>query len=164
MYRVTLNRVRCFNTQPPEGGCLPFNICCSVHNEFQHTATRRWLPTTHCRLCCVQQFQHTATRRWLLRTMQKVQPIFGCFNTQPPEGGCQQRAGASVIQTSFNTQPPEGGCDRTFRCSPEVSSFNTQPPEGGCFLLFSLIYLAITVSTHSHPKVAATTFCGKLCQ
>ncbi len=35
-----------------------------------------------------------------------------------------------------------------------MPSFNTQPPEGGCG--FSDRYwLSVSVSTHSHPKVAA---------
>ena len=99
-----------FNTQPPEGGCLPtnhrmqsikrvsthshpkvaaresydkvFRIDVSTHShpkvaapverrafwqaEFQHTATRRWLPLLRYpvkNIAC--SFQHTATRRWL---------------------------------------------------------------------------------------------------
>ena len=33
-------------------------------------------------------FQHTATRRWLLPLMPPHRSGMGCFNTQPPEGGC----------------------------------------------------------------------------
>ena len=32
----------------------------------------------------------------------------------------------------FNTQPPEGGCERATRTDKGVSRFNTQPPEGSC--------------------------------
>ena len=62
----TSKRDRCFNTQPPEGGC---NESC--------------IP-----FCFMPAFQHTAARRRL----QSVSPFtaFGGFrfNTQPPEGGC----------------------------------------------------------------------------
>ncbi len=56
----------CFNTQPPEGGCLRNIMIQHKKRLFQHTATRRWLP-----------YQ----RAFLYR------PHYG-FNTQPPEGGC----------------------------------------------------------------------------
>ena len=39
-------RIYCsFNTQPPEGGCAYFAIFISPTAVFQHTATRRWLPS-----------------------------------------------------------------------------------------------------------------------
>ena len=78
-----------------------------------------------------QMFQHTATRRWLQNTL-KNQPSRMCFNTQPPEGGCPCLRKQNRENTSFNTQPPEGGCVVAGR-----------PGTGK------------TVSTHSHPKVAA---------
>ena len=31
----------------------------------------------------------------------------------------------------FNTQPPEGGCDDVAAIAAHYDSFNTQPPEGG---------------------------------
>ena len=121
-----------FNTQPPEGGCLAAD---------------------HSRL---------ASRG---------------FNTQPPEGGCAPFQSLLEKSDSFNTQPPEGGCS-TFTLS--ISSFfcfNTQPPEGGCgsavmwrqkaklfqhtatrrWLLCCVRKhrFIFSVSTHSHPKVAA---------
>ena len=34
-----------FNTQPPEGGCVFIKTSKLAYNVFQHTATRRWLPT-----------------------------------------------------------------------------------------------------------------------
>ena len=38
-----LARPSCFNTQPPEGGCLVYQHDCIYNPLFQHTATRRWL-------------------------------------------------------------------------------------------------------------------------
>ena len=34
----------------------------------------------------------------------------GCFNTQPPEGGCLAKGVIINAVKGFNTQPPEGGC------------------------------------------------------
>ena len=39
---------RCFNTQPPEGGCFFYFLCALKNTWFQHTATRRWLPAREC--------------------------------------------------------------------------------------------------------------------
>ena len=99
-----------FNTQPPEGGCVPNPPRQSWHRWFQHTAARRRLPrfraqlgtgaavSTHSRpkaaanlRCSVniikQTFQHTAARRRLLSRHPPT--LHGqSFNTQPPEGGC----------------------------------------------------------------------------
>ena len=59
--------IRCFNTQPPEGGCALIGIHRPIQAQFQHTATRRWL-----------------------RSVKDIEVRVGGFNTQPPEGGCQQ--------------------------------------------------------------------------
>ena len=39
---------------------------------------------------------------------------FGCFNTQPPEGGWKQSMINITQILCFNTQPPEGGWYRSF--------------------------------------------------
>ena len=57
-----------------------------------------------------------------------------CFNTQPPEGGCYGDLGLIYGAVGFNTQPPEGGC--------AIHRKDGKPDA--------------IVSTHSHPKVAAT--------
>ena len=36
--------------------------------------------------------------------------------------------------------------------------FNTQPPEGGCLNKLEEMDSRLTVSTHSHPKVAAPVY------
>ena len=77
------------------------------------------------------------------------------FNTQPHEGGCQQRPPKNLHINRFNTQPHEGGCLTLTEQQEEfvdvsthsrtkaaafatanfqffVKSFNTQPHEGGC--------------------------------
>ena len=40
---LACNNLYGFNTQPPEGGCQPFNVMKVLVSLFQHTATRRWL-------------------------------------------------------------------------------------------------------------------------
>ena len=55
-------------------------------------------------------FQHTAARRRLLIFFYIDFQLF-CFNTQPPEGGCDGQAFLVGRTFGFNTQPPEGGCN-----------------------------------------------------
>ena len=54
----------------------------------------------------------------------------------------------------FNTQPPEGGCFFTLSVIALTPRFNTQPPEGGCIQKRRLKFDG-NVSTHSRPKAAA---------
>ena len=56
---------------------------------------------------------------------------YGCFNTQPPEGGCEHQLVMNENISCFNTQPPEGGCHARHRPKCATICFNTQPPEGG---------------------------------
>ena len=58
----------CFNTQPPEGGCGDQFLPILIARLFQHTATRRWLPSMRLVFSIPCRFQHTATRRWLPHT------------------------------------------------------------------------------------------------
>ena len=125
-------RNRRFNTQPPEGGCAMLHAGRLHGREFQHTATRRWLRVGLRIFFLLPMFQHTATRRWLLKTRKGRFASCG-FNTQPPEGGCKRPRWLIDSWRSFNTQPPEGGCRRS----------TTHPSKR-------------KVSTHSHPKVAAS--------
>ena len=168
----------CFNTQPPEGGCVTTLIVSTIVSPFQHTATRRWLLSSFEDCISVTMFQHTATRRWLRAFGLSSQAIFS-FNTQPPEGGCfhltmrkyfnymvsthsHPKVAANRLYSSlcsilvsthshpkvaalplffspvlvgcFNTQPPEGGCQVVKLILLNCNCFNTQPPEGGCSL------------------------------
>ena len=59
------NYLFCFNTQPPEGGCVVFVLFFRIKKLFQHTATRRWLLGSR-----------------------SIKLLLCGFNTQPPEGGC----------------------------------------------------------------------------
>ena len=146
---------------------------------FQHTATRRWLLNSPFGSSFKKLFQHTATRRWLPMSIYTPIIRYGCFNTQPPEGGCLRITSFSTAHDCFNTQPPEGGCfhkiSKTLRGNQfqhtatrrwllsthkpsaiELHCFNTQPPEGGCALRINAFWVLL-VSTHSHPKVAASS-------
>ena len=120
------------------------------------------------------QFQHTAARRrlvtWTLHGFRH-----GCFNTQPPEGGCSmtvklismhlpfQHTAARrrlwmaktkrKIDNGFNTQPPEGGCTTTQRH--DLAGYMFQHTAARRRLDEGLMgAAACIVSTHSRPKAA----------
>ena len=112
----------CFNTQPPEGGCVTTLIVSTIVSPFQHTATRRWLLSSFEDCISVTMFQHTATRRWLRAFGLSSQAIFS-FNTQPPEGGCASVFRSIAVWNGFNTQPPEGGCPFTRSVNDFASRF-----------------------------------------
>ena len=85
-------------------------------------------------------FQHTAARRRLLHGNKFEIIRYLCFNTQPPEGGCNCNITLSFKHRSFNTQPPEGGCIAEYWEKDGI----------------------IIVSTHSRPKAAAVS-CWAFC-
>ena len=103
-----------------------------------------------------------------------------CFNTQPPEGGCNlellEKIHKPLVSTHSHPKVAAsalvnlGGFLRGFQhtatrrwlpswssSSSITASFNTQPPEGGCMVCVCFAVLVVVVSTHSHPKVAAQT-------
>ena len=111
IYRQSGHRVSSgFNTQPPEGGCFGSRRQPRLRKRFQHTATRRWLPSG-CTALRVKKSVSTHSHPKVAATTTPSFPgsIRG-FNTQPPEGGCSKGFGALPTTNCFNTQPPEGGC------------------------------------------------------
>ena len=122
----------CFNTQPPEGGCWHFHCFylpisgfntqppeggCNIYSDleielikFQHTATRRWLPSAG---GAANYYAQVSTHSHPKVAAHQIFLIFvyiQSFNTQPPEGGCGSFLIGNSHYVSFNTQPPEGGC------------------------------------------------------
>ena len=124
---------------------------------FQHTATRRWLPKTappiafnqavsthsHPKVAAngdvivlggLAEFQHTATRRWLQQIPRKECQRRRGFNTQPPEGGCVAISWSIMVHPMFQHTA-------TRRWLQNVNLSRNDKHK---------------VSTHSHPKVAAS--------
>ena len=121
---------------------------------FQHTAARRRLGddrhaiwsgdnvSTHSRLKTAAPPPQNRRDRPSVSTHSRLKAAasgkqhnghcLNCFNTQPPEGGCQTASRHRQDGARFNTQPPEGGCAHRLRADLKAVCFNTQPPEGGC--------------------------------
>ena len=124
---------RSFNTQPPEGGCLVDSFILLANCLFQHTAARRRLLAFQSAQTLVYSVS-THSRPKAAATPPKyfLSDRAHGFNTQPPEGGCLCAQPAQITAACFNTQPPEGGCQENGANLWAASCFNTQPPEGGC--------------------------------
>ena len=129
-----LHPAPCFNTQPPEGGCLVSAATVCAVSRFQHTAARRRLHACGFSDQSTKDvFQHTAARRRLpcvdltLETQQ-------CFNTQPPEGG---RPAAPLKNRH--------GC-----------RFQHTAARRRLLSWIARIRAGCAVSTHSRPKAAAS--------
>ena len=163
----------CFNTQPPEGGWQHSAVSAHIFGVSTHSRPKAaGCPPISSNPAL---FQHTAARRRLVdrRRLGGNEPcvsthsrpkaagilfvsvyyLYGCFNTQPPEGGwvdefliqqhnqvsthsrpkaaglSRQRIGQ--LYNCFNTQPPEGGWLFRRAIHAFFDCFNTQPPEGG---------------------------------
>ena len=144
----------CFNTQPPEGGCVYIFKQNRSYPMFQHTAARRRLHDIGYKVKNRVEFQHTAARRRLHLDTKFVINLYPCFNTQPPEGGCDTLCYArlSIVVSTHSRPKAAAGCSQFIEALCLVSthsrpkaaalipsnvvnlltSFNTQPPEGGC--------------------------------
>ena len=98
-------------------------------------------------------FQHTAARRRLVGKGRFYGQRWG-FNTQPPEGGCQDGTTGGSGGSGFNTQPPEGGCARNYRKKVRRIVSTHSRPKAAEFGRDGFAHFG-EVSTHSRPKAAA---------
>ena len=142
---------------------------------FQHTATRRWLVSFNLVMKGHIMFQHTATRRWLgfgvdddavravsTHSHPKVaggcrrRPVsrWGCFNTQPPEGGwgLQYLTLRTLDAVSTHSHPKVAGSIKPPTQRGKHVSTHSHPKVAGA--VQQLGDIGLLVSTHSHPKVA----------
>ena len=127
----------CFNTQPPEGGWMPFEHQSVIILKFQHTAARRRLEILLCRTHWSLMFQHTAARR-RLETNRYIGNLMVSFNTQPPEGGWLCTSSLACIMKMFQHTAARRRLVHTSL----------------------LLHQLVQVSTHSRPKAAGSEIFG----
>ena len=86
--------------------------------KFQHTATRRWLlHLSPKRPPRIKRFQHTATRRWLLWFTPTTQASQKVSTHSHPKVAAERLHRLAGKKIGFNTQPPEGGCNNNAKFS-----------------------------------------------
>ena len=121
---------------------------------FQHTATRRWLPSLSSIAVSGSRFQHTATRRWLLgHEWGMVRETNVSTHSHPKVAAYPQQKRSFNMWVSTHSHPKvaattihalENPNEVSTHSHPKVAAsrsalsiglqtcFNTQPPEGGC--------------------------------
>ena len=126
--------------------------------RFQHTATRRWLVMPVYSQQQQQWFQHTATRRWLgiPNVTAKACPVVSTHSHPKVAGYRPDLTILDDIEFQHTATRRWLGLNLIDWCG-RIISFNTQPPEGGWGSVLSAHVSAVSVSTHSHPKVAGDT-------
>ena len=146
----------CFNTQPPEGGCIPARSPAQSCRSFNTQPPEGGCLVDSFILLANCLFQHTAARRRLL-AFQSAQTLVYSVSThsRPKAAATPPKYFLSDRAHGFNTQPPEGGCLCAQPAQITAACFNTQPPEGGCPCTTLSPQLLLHVSTHSRPKAAA---------
>ena len=125
----------------------------------------------------VKMFQHTATRRWLRGiVLGSLDPIIVSTHSHPKVAAALIPSILSMLKVSTHSHP-KVAANANFLYYQPIQRFNTQPPEGGGIKrdlvtdvtvkfqhtatrrwlpILNLDGLQeLTVSTHSHPKVAA---------
>ena len=144
----------CFNTQPPEGGCIG-----PVGGWLSDEVSTRSRPKAAVALCpngfSFKMFQHAAARR---RLEAKVTPnaTKSLFQHAAARRRLKVRGNGKSGKRSFNTQPPEGGClqHKLAACTHGVST-RSRPkaaaPEQ------PRPHQTAAVSTRSRPKAAGFT-------
>ena len=148
------NTSKCFNSQPPEGGCVLIEQTARTGIMFQLTAARRRLPVEVSIFTTVFTFQLTAARRRLPLALAKVIEQEG-FNSQPPEGGCARenlgRVGNAAVST--HSRPKAAALTEGKAHVYGHVSTHSRPKAAAGELKITLD--DFNVSTHSRPKAAA---------
>ena len=122
-----------FNTQPPEGGCLSF---VSAPNHVGVSTP------SHPKVAACRDVGFFIQHGVSTHSHPKV-AASGVRLTLPTRHRFQHTATRRWLRLL---------CDYP----QAIICFNTQPPEGGCFRCSCSKLFVLFVSTHSHPKVAAT--------
>ena len=80
-----------FNTQPPEGGCWTERVS-QIERDFvsTHSRPKAAANTNQPKIRRLYVSTHSRPKAAALNTISSVLALF-CFNTQPPEGGCQYK-------------------------------------------------------------------------
>ena len=144
--------IRCFNTQPPEGGWEDSSSTfatdiVSTHSRPKAAGFFKSMGQTFIQVSTHSRPKAAGICAWIPYI------CFCCFNTQPPEGGWRY---AKAVLSALELFQHTAARRRLARRKPSQTtdrSFNTQPPEGG-WLLQKINLRPKTVSTHSRPKAA----------
>ena len=127
---------RCFNTQPPEGGCP-----CLSTTHLRNLSFNTQPPEGGCVLNSINSL------------------ISSCFNTQPPEGGCSEICDMLDLMGEFQHTAARRRLHTTFHHLPVYHDVSTHSRPKAAALTIPAGQWYVHVSTHSRPKAAACFQC-----
>ena len=128
-----------FNTQPPEGGWGKSQEQLQIMDLFQHTAARRRLVGRTRMRMPMPLFQHTAARRRLVKNQLIIDCLQVSTHSRPKAAGRIDISERALdLGVSTHSRPKAAGRS-AFQKSAFLPCFNTQPPEGG----WGMIYLPL---------------------
>ena len=144
-----------FNTQPPEGGCAFYQLLRSSHHVSTHSRPKAAATMQHSVYCCFRVSTHSRPKAAANRHASPFLHTTVSTHSRPKAAAAAQPRYALRIPC-FNTQPPEGGCNQFFYQIPVFKvSTHSRPKAAATISLPSMT--GSPVSTHSRPKAAAPT-------
>ena len=131
---------RCFNTQPPEGGCDNFFYFKGAEDGVS-THSRPKAAANHLDGLNSSITVSTHSRPKAAAGFIRFSPTrLPGFNTQPPEGGCLQITYFLMMYPTFQHTAARRRLPQDLTALyDKLAGFNTQPPEGGCYSLETYI-------------------------
>ena len=131
---IVLILTQSFNTQPPEGGCfcLPAKVVCDL------------IVSTHSHPKVAAASLVNASR------------LVSCFNTQPPEGGCITISLYDELAPLFQHTATRRWLHYDLTVFFQVNMFQHTATRRWLLAIERANLSISEVSTHSHPKVAAS--------
>ena len=152
-----LTQWTCFNTQPPEGGCVISHAPASPVHCFNTQPPEGGCEHRHRHeLINIGVSTHSRPKAAADIASPSI-PADHRFNTQPPEGGCKEidrslHAGYTFQHTAARRRLPQA--DVAGRVTVLVSTHSRPKAAAGGGRAVADI---LPVSTHSRPKAAAST-------
>ena len=170
--------MKCFNTQPPEGGCQcrrcrRWRDVVSTHSRpkaaatlsppaprstvFQHTAARRRLRDVACLDVRFGQFQHTAARRRLPKTATQRSVCWPVSTHSRPKAAAHTHPAAEPARVVSTHSRPKAAAVSDMEHAPRKEVSTHSRPKAAVTMGVDTQPDRL-VSTHSRPKAAATSF------
>ena len=130
---MSLLALECFNTQPPEGGCISGITRKGTEFSFNTQPPEGGCGKSDIVILTSDLFQHTAARRRLqIRAPRRVQLKRVSTHSRPKAAAYFIFISYCNGQVSTHSRPKAAAKSAKVFIS-TTHSFNTQPPEGGCF-------------------------------
>ena len=150
-----MNLKSCFNTQPPEGGCIQFCHFCRLPYPVSTHSHPKVAAQCIALLWWIAEVSTHSHPKVAATAYNKTDSHRVGFNTQPPEGGCWMWSMLLVIFLVFQHTATRRWLHKIIKpmiYDIRVSTHSHPKVAANGNIIADLLQV---VSTHSHPKVAA---------